>query len=199
LNIALASIAFLLALKFVCWMLRKKYGYELPLLAITVTRFHIMLIGAASAILYYKKNNLFISIATHKITQLVSWSVLFLIALNRFHIASVIDAELVSVVSVCLIAGQITRKNRIINLENKLCDFIGKISYGIYVIHPLLIYYCSRLLGRFSKNSPVNYILIYVLIIAITILLAYLSYELYEKRFLKLKAKYSTVKSVSSR
>jgi peptidoglycan/LPS O-acetylase OafA/YrhL len=122
-----------------------------------------------------------------------------LLTLNKFHIASVIDGEIVSVITVFLILGQITKRNNIINLENSVCDFIGKISYGIYVIHPLIIFYFSKLLGQFNSDNLTNYFLVYTLITVTTILTAYLSYKFYEKRFLKLKLKYSTVKSTNTK
>ena len=40
--------------------------------------------------------------------------------------------------------GQITKRNNFINLENKVRDFIGKISHAIYVINPLSIFYFAR-------------------------------------------------------
>jgi peptidoglycan/LPS O-acetylase OafA/YrhL len=199
LRISIALILVLLSAKFIFWGLHRLYDINLPLQAISITRFHTMLIGVAGAILYYNKNRIFFSITTHKAAQIAAWAVLTLIAFNKFHIASVIDGELVSVVTVFLIMGQITKRNNIVNLENKVFDFIGKISYGIYVLHPLLIYYCYKLLGKFGSNAISNYLLIYALIITATILIAYLSYELYEKRFLKLKAKYATVKSLNTK
>jgi peptidoglycan/LPS O-acetylase OafA/YrhL len=198
-RITLALIFILLFLKFGFWILNKKYGIELPFVAITVTRFHIMLIGVTGAILFYYKKKGFLLLATHPLTQLISWSCIFLIAINKFHVASVIDSELISIISVFLIMGQINRKNRIINLENKVCDFIGKISYGIYIIHPLIIFYFAKLLGRFNPDSVFNYIMVYFLIISATIIMAYLSYEFYEKRFLRLKAKFTTVKSANTK
>ena len=94
--------------------------------------------------------------------------------------------------------GQVTKKNNIINLENKPLDFIGKISYGIYVIHPLVIFLFYKILGHLS-DSLLNYVLVYVLVTVTTILISYLSYEYFEKRFLKLKLKYTTIKSSSTR
>jgi peptidoglycan/LPS O-acetylase OafA/YrhL len=198
-KISLLLIVFLLLLKIIFWILRKRYGLELPLLAVTVTRFHIMLFGVTGAILYYNKNQKFLFIATHRITQIISWSCIFLIAINKFHVASVIDGELISIISLFLIIGQVTKKNYIINLENKPCDFIGKISYGIYVIHPLLIFFYARVLGRFNSTSIFNYVIIYLLITSTTIIIAYISYEFYEKRFLKMKAKFTTVKSANTK
>ena len=199
LKIAVALIFIFLFVKFVFWVLYRKYNIEIPFLAISVTRFHNMLIGVVGAILYYYGNQKFLLVTTHKLTQIICWGCLLLIAINKFHIASVIDGELVSVVSLSLIMGQVTKKNHLINLENRVCDFIGKISYGIYVIHPILIFYFCKLLGPFSSDKIANYLLVYCLITAATIVVAYLSYELYEKRFLKLKAKYATVKSLNTK
>lgn len=195
---AVVLIFIFLSIKFVFWVLYRKYGMELPFLAISVTRFHTMLIGVAGAILYYYRNQRFISLATHKVTQIIVWTCIFLIVINKFHIASVIDGELVSLISLFLIIGQVTKRNNLINLENKVCDFIGKISYGIYVIHPILIFYFARLFGQLA-DTIANYLLVYILITTTTILLAYFSYEFFEKRFLKLKAKFATVKSSNTK
>ncbi len=197
-KIALALIFILLFIKFIFWVLYRKYNIEIPFLSISVTRFHTMLIGVVGAILYYNRNSKFLSLATHRLTQILAWVCLLLIAINKFHIASVIDGELVSLISLFLIMGQVTKKNNLINLENKVYDFIGKISYGIYVIHPILIFYFSRLFGHLADTTE-NYVMLYLLVTATTILLAYLSYEFYEKKFLKLKAKYATIKSSNTK
>lgn len=198
LKMAVALIVILLSIKFFFWVLYRKYDLELPFLSLSVTRFHTMLIGVVGAILYYYKQNRFFLLATNKLTQICSWACIFLVAINKFHVISAIDNELISVVSLFLIMGQVTKRNSLINLENKACDFIGKISYGIYVIHPILIFYFARLLGHFTETIA-NYLLLYFLLISATIFLAYLSYEFYEKKFLKAKAKYTTVKSANTK
>jgi peptidoglycan/LPS O-acetylase OafA/YrhL len=199
LKISVGIIFVFLFLKFIFWILDRKYGIHLPLLFIEVTRFHTMLIGVVGAIFYYQKNSKFLSISTHKITQIISWTIILLIAINKFHIASIIDGDLVSVITVFLIVGQITKTNNLINLENRFCDFIGKISFGIYVIHPILIFYFSKTIGHFENKTAINYLFVYALITLTTILFAYLSYEFYEKRFLKLKSKYATIKSENTK
>lgn len=160
-----------------------------------VTRFHCMLIGAFGAILYYEKNSLFLQLTNNFISQFISWLIIALVTINRFHIASVIDNELISIVSVFLIIGQIEKSKRIINLDIPFFDFIGKISYGIYVIHPLLIYYLSKSLIFSDKTAIYNYIILYVTVFITTIFLAYISYFYFEKYFLNMKDRYSTIKS----
>jgi peptidoglycan/LPS O-acetylase OafA/YrhL len=44
-----------------------------------------------------------------------------------------------------------------------------------------------------------NYVLIYILIIATTVITAYISYEFYEKKLLKLKEKFATVESTNTK
>ncbi len=159
------------------------------------TRFHCMLIGAIGAILYFQKNILFLRITNNLIAQSLSLFIIFLVAINKFHIISFLDNEFISVVTVFLIIGQIQMTNRIVNLETSFFDFVGKISYGIYVIHPLILFYLSKLIILSDKTAIFNYLLVYFSVFTTTIILAYLSYEFFEKRFLSLKEKYSTIQS----
>jgi peptidoglycan/LPS O-acetylase OafA/YrhL len=167
-------------------------------LTIHVTRFHCMMIGALGAVLYKQENKLFLQLADHKITQGISWFIIFLAAINVYHIASVIDDEIISVAALFLIIGQIRVKNRIVNLEVKPLDFLGKISFGIYVIHPILIFLFSKLLYPLTISAPVKYVIVYSAVISSTILLSYLSYTYIESYFLKFKKRFEVVKSSSS-
>lgn len=160
-----------------------------------VTRFHCMLIGAIGAILYFRQNELFLKITNNLFTQVLSWLVVFLTAVNKFHIFSVLDNELVALITVFLIMGQIQRKHKIVNLDLFITDSIGKIAYGIYVIHPLVIFYLSKIISFEEATSVLNYLVVYACVFTTTILFAYLSYNFFEKRFLRLKEKYSTISS----
>jgi peptidoglycan/LPS O-acetylase OafA/YrhL len=164
-----------------------------------ITRFQSMMIGAMGAILYYQKNELFIKIVSHKLTQALAWLVIVLLLFNRFHVASIIDNEIVTVVAVIIIIGQITEKNRLISLEGRVFDFLGKISYGLYIIHPLLIFGFALLLKNVAMNAIAKYILVYVSVVLATVFIAWLSYTYFENWFLKLKSKYAVIKTAASR
>jgi peptidoglycan/LPS O-acetylase OafA/YrhL len=77
--------------------------------------------------------------------------------------------------------------------------YFGKISYGMYMVHPLVIMFSARML--FAMHLPVDsqtvVVLLYALSIAFTVGGAALCYELFEKRFLKLKSQYAVVQSSS--
>lgn len=163
-----------------------------------VTRFHCMLLGAIGAILYFEQNSLFIKTTNSLIAQLISWFIIILVTVNRFHILSFLDNEFISVVTVIIILGQIQKTNRVINLETSFFNFVGKISYGIYVIHPLVIFYLSKVISLSDKSDMFNYIFVYFLVSAVTLIVAYISYECYERRFLALKVNYTSVRNSDS-
>ena len=167
--------------------------------AIHITRFHCMMIGALGAVLYKKENKLFLKTADNKITQSICWLIVLMAVLNKFHIASFIDNEIISVVAILLIIGQIRIKNRVVNLEINIMDFLGKISYGIYIIHPLLIFLFSKILSNLTIYTPIKYIIVYCVITGTTIILSYLSYAYIESYFLKFKRRFEVVKSLPTK
>ncbi|MGB4843034.1 MAG: acyltransferase [Ferruginibacter sp.] len=167
--------------------------------AIQVTRFHCMMIGALGAIFYDNKNKLLLLLSDNKIAQAICWLVILLLIINKFHIASIIDHEIISLVTVVIIIGQIKIKNRIVNLDTKVMDFLGKISYGIYVIHPVIIFLFAKLINQVNIAPPIKYFAVYTSIAALTIFFSWLSYTYFEKYFMTLKKKFEVVKSSAKR
>ena len=196
LKIAFIFVILFYGLKFLLFILVPKYPFlNIGLIALGVSRFHIMIMGCISAILYYNHSH-YIGILTSKAVQILAWIILGLAACNLFQISSaLIDHEVIALVTIVIILGQIERKNMIIDLDRTWLNFIGKISYGIYVIHPLLIFLALQIIGSFDQSSIENYIFIYLVVIVSTILLSYLSYEYFEKRFLNYKSRFAKIKS----
>jgi peptidoglycan/LPS O-acetylase OafA/YrhL len=166
--------------------------------AVDVNRFSCMMIGAMGAYLFFHKHEKFIGLATHWGIQLLGWAAVALAAVNRFHIANIINHEVMAGLSTALILGQI-RGTGLLNLNTRLMDYLGKISYGIYVIHPLVIFSLGWLLdGYLSPHHALHYVLVYALCTGGTLLVAHLSYQYWEKPFLRLKTRYARVKSAAS-
>jgi peptidoglycan/LPS O-acetylase OafA/YrhL len=77
-------------------------------------------------------------------------------------------------------------------LEWKVINYLGKISYGIYMYHFLVL---IPVLIFVSNIKLDNNIIIYSLILSITIAISSLSYHYFETFFLKIKAKFAFIKS----
>ncbi|MFD2564828.1 acyltransferase family protein [Aquimarina rubra] len=79
-------------------------------------------------------------------------------------------------------------------INNKLINYFGKISYGIYVYHPLamhlMIFLFLKLSAKFSIPNYIIIISVNFFVITLTILIAHFSYKYYELYFLKLKNKF---------
>jgi peptidoglycan/LPS O-acetylase OafA/YrhL len=190
------TIVFLLT-KFFFRYLYSVSDYKWPYLALTVTRFDCMSIGAIGAVFYLRKNKMFLKLTFSVAAQLISWGVIVLVLFNKFHVASVIDTELIAGLTVILIVNVSANKKTIFNLDKSIFNFLGRISYGIYVYHPLIIFFAAKWLKTFLSSFEYMYklIFVYTLIPLCTILVAQLSYNYLEKKFLYLKTNFSRVKS----
>lgn len=90
--------------------------------------------------------------------------------------------------------------NCFLNLENKMFRTLGNISYGLYMYHMIAVALVLGVLkktGFFVDNGFLSQLVVYTASILLTILIAWLSYTYLEKWFLKLKTKFTIVKSGS--
>jgi len=73
---------------------------------------------------------------------------------------------------------------------------LGRVSYGLYVYHlPLFVITGGRLLRLFGKHSEGELMAIHaVLTVMTTVLVSYASFHFYEKRFLLLKNRFTSIR-----
>ncbi|MBC7947583.1 MAG: acyltransferase [Chitinophagaceae bacterium] len=171
--------------------------YKWPYQAWHVTRFDCMTIGAIGAFFFYHKNPLFLKVVYSVPAQILAWSVVVLMLFNKFHIASVLDSEFLAALTVVMIVNVSTNPKTLVNLDKPVFDFLGKISYGIYVYHAIIIFFTIEWLGFFIQRLPIvpRYMFVFTFIPLVTFLVSYLSYEYFEKRFLRIKSQHARVKS----
>ena len=77
-----------------------------------------------------------------------------------------------------------------ISLENKVLNFLGNISYGLYMYHPIGI--VLAIVISLSIDLSTNWF-IYPISFLTTIAMAWLSYKYFESYFLKLKNRFSYI------
>jgi len=77
---------------------------------------------------------------------------------------------------------------------------LGKYTYGLYCLHMIGILITATLLTKLGWNRTIGQVLLLEggASLLITIALAYASYHLYEKKFLRLKERFALVKTQSS-
>lgn len=87
----------------------------------------------------------------------------------------------------------------IVRCNGRVWTFLGKISYGIYMYHLMVIVFLIALLrncGIEGRNlDPLLNFALYVGAVLVTVGVAYISYEFFEKKWIHAKRKYTKVRS----
>lgn len=167
-----------------------------------ITQFDCMMLGAAGAIMYYRGTEWFRRLCSNRCVAITAWVLFFTSGLWAKYIPSPITNEVIALVSLLVIMAGLVLKPI---LENKVMNYLGKISYGIYVIHPIILYAGTRLLSNELsryEGSHIQGVVCFAIFIGVTVLtigLAALSYKYYEMPFLRKKDKFSVVKSMNVR
>ncbi len=161
------------------------------------TRAGYFAIGAAGAVFYLNKlheNNKLVN----RLVKYSPWlftAIFFIGALWYFYLQFLVLAVCYSFFQLFLISG----KNASRNLLLTFFEWLGKISYGLYLWHCIVIVFIFRAYNSMNINLQSNALaslLLYAAIISVTIIISWLSYTFFESFFLKLKKKYSVLKNV---
>jgi len=120
---------------------------------------------------------LFLLLADYYLTSFVPWNVLGGEALQL-------------VLYPWLIVCVATNPHNVIRLDNRMFDYFGKISYGIYMFHMIVVYATSALFLATSwwrGHEALFFSVYYLLAIGGTLLVSHLSFRFFEQPFLRLK------------
>jgi len=155
-------------------------------------RFDCMAIGALFAIYYKQKNSFLLHHCKSLFIPIAFWSFVFLASFYRFNFFSIYTDNVVSLIAAAFIINQITSVRKKSILETPPMFFLGKISYGIYVYHPLFI---SLSIFVFNAYGIVpRHRLLLPTVVVLTILISFLSYTFLEKPFLRKKKAFEVLK-----
>ncbi len=80
---------------------------------------------------------------------------------------------------------------KLFSLDKPILNYLGKISYGVYIYHMLAVYAIAFLAGKFlTEVSPILFHIVFIVsVFAITLLLASLSWHIIESKILKFGSK----------
>jgi peptidoglycan/LPS O-acetylase OafA/YrhL len=165
------------------------------------TRISCMIIGGMGALcLHQSKSNWlkFIYSKTHQWIQLG----IFLLILSQLldsALFNFLKNEILAVNVMIIIVNISSNTESVLQLENRGYDFLGKISYGLYVYH--LIVAVGVIKGMMASTiysaipQWISGILTIVLTLIGSIIISYFSYRYFESYFLRKKEKFSVIKT----
>ena len=146
--------------------------------------FNSMATGAFFAYLLFKKNKILIYFFSYSV-QIVNLSLIIIFLgfdiLPFLHFVDQIYALLFGILIVNL-AGN---NKVILNLEYNWLNYLGKISFGLYVFHLIIINFTYFIISYFSLFINKN--LIFIFSVLLTILISSISYKFFEAPFVKMK------------
>ncbi len=166
----------------------------------TFARIDILIIGAMFA-LYYTHNELKLSLT--KVQRICLYLIfIFLFATQAVYETSSVVQTLFAKYVYALIAGVgmvyfIFSDKQLIHIPfKKTWNYLGRISFGIYLFSNMLI---PIIVQRFMyKWGTQNMWVFFLLNVVLTLLISAVVYELYEKQFLKLKKYFEIIKTKRS-
>lgn len=166
-------------------------------------RYDDMMIGAIVAVIYFNtKNKTFDFIFQKAFNRMFNKyvQVLLLTIFVAFVILSLCinipqGDILLALLSALLMVNLCETQTSLFTLDYKPLQFIGRISYGIYLLHkfPLLlvVYLVNKYIG--SQSLLLQNIIIYVATITAALGIAAISYYGYERYFLQLKKRFQNI------
>jgi peptidoglycan/LPS O-acetylase OafA/YrhL len=150
-------------------------------------RFEDMALGGILALLLFKKY-----IPKHFVLQLVLVVILLLFLILELKLPFSFESVLYPLLFGNLILFTIAHSLEKGILENPIFKFLGKISYGLYMYHVLAIYITANLFtSTFKDDSIQSKLFVHFIVVMLSILISYISYNFMEKPVLALKRKYS--------
>jgi len=153
--------------------------------------------GCVFSVLYFRRESKMKQILFTRWVQWGTLAVIFggiLIGYYVYHTPELIDYRLYALLFGLVVFNATLNPNTIFRLEYPILNFLGNISYGIYMLHPVCIGVGLALGSRVTKDPVLQNLIIYPVSVGLTILLAWLSYRYFESYFLKFKKGFSILK-----
>lgn len=168
------------------------------------TPFDVLSVESITGYILFKNKEQILKIIYSKYMQLLVFIILpILIYILRFsftiNIGKIQSNDLnnliYSILFSILIINLAGNPNVIISLENRILNYLGKISYGLYLYHWVVVVFIINVLKKttIDSNSFIYNIILYILCVTTTITVAHISYFYFEVKFLSLKHKFSTI------
>ncbi|MFN0293151.1 acyltransferase family protein [Pedobacter helvus] len=156
------------------------------------TELAIPYLSSGALLAFYQ--NRFSDLKTFKINKILNF-IIYMFMVCHFSNALLYDNFLIyHLVNLGLINyllfEQTKNSNSIFNCDKiPFLKSLGRISYGVYMLHPLCLYFVNGVLTKYVNNDYIYNLLITVFSFPLIFLISYISFNYFESYFLKLKHK----------
>jgi peptidoglycan/LPS O-acetylase OafA/YrhL len=166
---------------------------------LAMSKIECMTIGSIGAYVLFTRRNRILKWIYAPATLLVS---LFILPLLIYFTPDVLQDGIhlvYSVFFIVIILNVASNPVSFLKMENPLFNFLGNISYGLYMFHMVIVVFVIRSTRQFfdDPNSVPANICYYAGAIGLTILVSWLSFRYFESIFNRKRKKMAVVKSSS--
>jgi peptidoglycan/LPS O-acetylase OafA/YrhL len=165
---------------------------------VELLEFDCMIIGAITAMILFEKNQKWLDFFMSNFSFFISIAVLFLLLIFKPELYF-LKNTIYSILYAVIILNISSNENCPIKLETKPLNYLGNISYGVYMYHALSIslgiYVIQRLNLDFSTFTA--HFFVYVLSFVFSVTLAHLSHHYIESKFLSFKERFVVISSTN--
>ncbi|NIJ51074.1 acyltransferase family protein [Dyadobacter arcticus] len=150
-------------------------------------RIQTMALGGLCAWLVYKEKTRILEVVFRKEVQVIVYCLLISLFLSGIHFSGFL--EVYAMFFAFFVLNVSCNENTIISLDNAVMNHLGKVSYGLYIYHVVVIVLIINLLTANSPKweGPVYQAVLYISTFVGSVLVASLSYTYFEKPLLAFK------------
>ncbi|MFM7311069.1 MAG: acyltransferase family protein [Flavobacteriales bacterium] len=160
-------------------------------------KFESMALGGLGACLVFYRKESWLRWIYHTGVQILAYASIPLIVLFTPKSLYSLLYLLFSVPFLIIIMNVGCNVNSILHLRGRVFDFLGRISFGIYMYHLICIAFAFHAIDYFcdfdERLTGWESALLYICSIPLTILVSWLSHEYIEKLFIRKKRQYTTI------
>lgn len=172
-----------------------------------LTRIDCMAVGGIGAWILFNQKHKILDMLYSKSAQVVTYLSVIVLMTNLMHFKYE-RHFLFSILFTIIILNLSSNKRSIITLNNSIFNYLGKISYSVYMFHAIAVSLSIELLLKYYVPDPNIFsynvmllfanLFLYSSVICLVTAISMLSYTYFEKYFLAKKIKFSTIISGDS-
>ena len=162
---------------------------------LAMSKLECMALGGLGAYVLFNKKEEVLRIIFKPISQIMA---VIVIPILIYFIPTAFEDVLhllFSVSFLVIILNVAGNEKVLLRFENRVLQYLGRISYGFYMFHVMCIVFTIHILDKYigldNDITSAQHILLYGISFLLTVAVSSLSYHIFEKAFIRLKDKYA--------